>query len=109
MGDKNKFQNPLPTANIIEQPYNNKYLVSITIVILIISVLPNIHHIYYVCVCIAGIFSMMWLLFLRYYLIAKMRRKALILSVKEMTDPATVKQSYQSVPWMTLFSKSAFW
>ncbi len=51
---------------------------------------------------------MAWVLFLRYYLMARQRRKALILSVKDMTTGETGKTD-EPVPWLLMFRKPAFW
>ena len=50
---------------------------------------------------------MAWVLFLRYYLIAKQNKKAMILSVNDPASSETV--SSEPVPWMLLFRKAAFW
>ena len=50
---------------------------------------------------------MAWVLFLRYYLIAKQNKKAMILSVNDPASSETVPS--EPVPWMLLFRKAAFW
>ncbi len=55
---------------------------------------------------IPGLLGMAWVLFLRYYLMAKHDKKAKILSVNE---PTTSDKVSEPVPWMDLFRQCAFW
>lgn len=54
-----------------------------------------------------GLLGMAWLFFLRYYLIARDRKKAMILSVKDIAPP--VNPNSAPVPWLKLFKEPAFW
>ena len=51
---------------------------------------------------------MAWVLFIRYYLIAKQRRKANVLSVETMA-PVTQAKDIGPVPWLLFFKSSSFW
>ena len=56
-----------------------------------------------------GMIGMGWVLFMRYYLIEKQRRKAKILSLKEEISTKIETSPSSSVPWLTLFIKAPFW
>jgi ACS family sodium-dependent inorganic phosphate cotransporter-like MFS transporter 9 len=51
---------------------------------------------------------MAWLLYVRYYLVAKDRKRALILSMKDNVTSQLPRDQIK-VPWGTLFIKPAFW
>ena len=55
---------------------------------------------------IAGFVSVSWLIFLRYYLIARDRRRLRMLEIRE-EGPKHKEQP--AVPWLTLFKSTAFW
>lgn len=57
---------------------------------------------YFIALC-----AICWLLFLRYYLIARQRRKAMILSLKDLTSSNDLTK--EPVPWNKLFKSSALW
>ena len=60
--------------------------------------------------CWAGLLSMVWLLFLRYYLMKKERHKNRILSLKEnISSDRAASRDVGPVPWMALFKQSGFW
>ena len=55
-----------------------------------------------------GLLGMVWLLFLRYYVVAQERRKAMVLSLKENMT-MTMGAPSGPVPWLALFKQPAFW
>ena len=59
-----------------------------------------------------GILGVAWLLFIRYYLIARQRQRTIILSVKDelaVGDKHPSLKEKNSVPWLVLFTTPAFW
>merc|ERR1712226_1236957 len=59
---------------------------------------------------VLGVVGFMWLLFLRYYAVARERRKTRVISVNEhVTTKDMPNSDTNSVPWMALFKKPAFW
>lgn len=55
-----------------------------------------------------GFLAMAWVLFMRYYLIAKQRRKAKVLSVETMA-PVAAPHDIGPVPWLLFFKSPPFW
>ena len=58
---------------------------------------------------VSGTMSMGWLVLIRHFLIAKERRKAMILSVKEMTSSVADPEASRQVPWLQFFKAVPFW
>ena len=56
----------------------------------------------------SGLLGMAWLLFLRYYVVAGERRKAMVLSLKDNMTMTPSPPAGQ-VPWLVLFKQPAFW
>lgn len=58
-----------------------------------------------------GICGIIWLLLLRYCLISKHREKYVVVSLADnvVAPGKTVPKDTSSVPWLTLFTKCAFW
>ena len=57
----------------------------------------------------SGFLSAGWVLFLRYFLIGRDRKKALVLSMKSDIASANKAKDTPKVPWLTLFTKMPFW
>ncbi|KAK2194165.1 hypothetical protein NP493_2g17004 [Ridgeia piscesae] len=57
---------------------------------------------------VIGLLGMAWLLFLRYYVVARERRKAMVLSLKENMT-MTLGAPSGPVPWLALIKQPAFW
>uniref|UniRef100_X2ATU3 Major facilitator superfamily (MFS) profile domain-containing protein n=1 Tax=Capitella teleta TaxID=283909 RepID=X2ATU3_CAPTE len=58
--------------------------------------------------CFQGLLGMTWLLYLRYYMVAKDRKRALVLSMKDNVTSQLPRDQIK-VPWGILFTKPAFW
>lgn len=58
---------------------------------------------------ILGMLGILWMLVARYFLIAQHRERYITVgAVSPLPGPATVKE-HQTVPWITLLTKPAFW
>ncbi|CAC5387812.1 solute carrier family 17 member 9-like isoform X2 [Mytilus californianus] len=56
-----------------------------------------------------GVCSILWMLGMRYILIAKHRKKYLPFIMAENLADKPIKKDKEKVPWLTLFVKPAFW
>ncbi|XP_063399650.1 voltage-gated purine nucleotide uniporter SLC17A9-like isoform X2 [Mytilus galloprovincialis] len=56
-----------------------------------------------------GVCSILWMLGMRYILIAKHRKKYLPFIMAENLADKPIKKDQEKVPWLTLFVKPAFW
>lgn len=61
------------------------------------------------CVAPTGMCGILWMLSMRYFLIARHRQRHITMGVSSTPVVSMASRDSQSVPWISLFTKPAFW